>query len=56
MSLTEQEIIGYACPKCHSPVQLAPDKSSFVCSRCQVAYPIQEDIPHLIYEESIPWQ
>ena len=43
-----------ACPKCKSSLELTDDKEGLSCKKCSVVYPIREDIPVMLIEESIP--
>ena len=41
-----------ACPKCKGDLTLKDNK--LICQNCQVAYPIEDDIPILLEEEAKP--
>jgi len=43
-----------ACPKCKESVQYDDDKTSLVCQKCQLAYPIRDDIPVMLIDEAKP--
>lgn len=46
-----------ACPACHSPLVLeerADKKQGFLCERCQLLYPIENEIPVMLIEKAIP--
>ncbi len=42
-----------ACPKCKNSLKLTKDKDGLSCSKCNVVYPIREDIPVMLVEEAI---
>lgn len=42
-----------ACPKCKNSLKLTEDKDGLSCSRCNVVYPIREEIPVMLVEEAI---
>lgn len=53
----EELIQILACPKCRGDLTVvgspqAPD--GFACANCRVIYPIRDEIPILLPEESIP--
>ena len=41
-----------ACPRCRGTLTLAPDKKALHCTRCQLAYPVRDNIPILLIEEA----
>lgn len=41
-----------ACPRCRGKLDLKTDE--LVCSNCQVAYPINHNIPTLLAESAVP--
>lgn len=45
-----------ACPVCHSSLEYVKqqDKRGFVCRKCSLAYPIEDDIPIMLISEAIP--
>lgn len=43
-----------ACPRCKGTLTLAPDKKALHCNRCQLAYPVRDNIPILLIEEAKP--
>lgn len=45
-----------ACPQCQQPVELAKSGSAIICRSCMLEYPIKDDIPVMLREESIPVQ
>ncbi|MBL4760413.1 MAG: Trm112 family protein [Mariprofundaceae bacterium] len=43
-----------ACPKCKESVQYNDDKTALLCQKCQLAYPIRDDIPVMLIDEANP--
>jgi len=43
-----------ACPKCKESVQYNDDKTALVCQKCQLTYPIRDDIPVMLIDEAKP--
>ncbi len=41
-----------ACPKCKKNVQYNDDKTALLCEKCQLAYPIRDDIPVMLIDEA----
>jgi uncharacterized protein YbaR (Trm112 family) len=54
MALNKELIDILACPKCKGALELRVDETAFDCRRCQLAYPIVDDIPNFIVEEALP--
>jgi uncharacterized protein len=42
-----------ACPKCKGDIQLNEKGDGLVCSKCNLLYPIREDIPIMLIDEAI---
>lgn len=43
------------CPRCKGRLLLTPSGDGLGCARCRVAYPVNDDIPVMIFEEAVPW-
>jgi len=41
-----------ACPKCKESVQYNNDKTALLCEKCQLEYPIKDDIPVMLIDEA----
>ena len=54
MGLNKELLDILACPKCKGDVSLAQAEDGLYCSQCEVVYPIKEEIPVMLIEESIP--
>lgn len=54
MALDRELLEIIVCPKCKGDLFYEEDKERLVCKNCSVYYPVKEDIPILLIEESIP--
>ncbi|MCC8195051.1 MAG: Trm112 family protein [Deltaproteobacteria bacterium] len=43
-----------ACPVCRNSLDLMGDAEGLACPRCAVVYPIRDEIPVMLAEESVP--
>ena len=43
-----------ACPVCKKQVRVIPDGTGLLCQECRRVFPIQDDIPIMLVEESRP--
>lgn len=41
-----------ACPQCKGDIHYNHDKSGLVCDKCQLEYPIRDDIPVMLLDEA----
>lgn len=41
-----------ACPKCKESVHYNDDKTTLLCVKCQLEYPIRDDIPVMLIDEA----
>ncbi len=41
-----------ACPRCKTPVVLVHDDPALKCKECHRVYPIKDDIPVMLIDES----
>lgn len=57
-TLIEEYLKVLACPNCKKEVKWKriKDKEGFLCEKCQLFYPIVEDIPVMLVEEAIKLQ
>ncbi|MGE4290762.1 MAG: Trm112 family protein [Desulfovibrio sp.] len=59
MPLDEETLALLVCPQCKGELRLCPDRDGLLCAACSVVYPVRDDIPVMLVEESIPeetWQ
>nr|VFJ90215.1 MAG: hypothetical protein BECKH772A_GA0070896_100208 [Candidatus Kentron sp. H]VFJ92400.1 MAG: hypothetical protein BECKH772B_GA0070898_100298 [Candidatus Kentron sp. H]VFJ98990.1 MAG: hypothetical protein BECKH772C_GA0070978_100287 [Candidatus Kentron sp. H] len=40
------------CPVCKGPLVHRPEVAELICRPCQLAYPIQDDIPVMLEDEA----
>lgn len=52
MSLSETLLKIIVCPGCKGALEYRDDENRLICSACQLAYPISDDIPVLLADES----
>ena len=56
MGLNQELLDILACPDCKGPLSLTENKDGLICSRCEVVYPIRDEIPVMLVDEAIPWK
>ena len=59
MALDTQLLDILVCPSCKEGLSLFPDQDGLLCEKCQVVYPVKEDIPVMLTDEAVPvgqWQ
>ena len=54
MALPKELLTHLACPQCHSPVRTSQDEEGVVCGKCQLLYPIRDDVPVMIVDQAVP--
>ena len=52
MPISEQLLEILVCPACHAKVEVKPDDSGLKCVECKRVYPIRDDIPVMLIDES----
>lgn len=53
MPLTKELLEILACPKCKGDVYLNEKDNGLVCNKCNVMYPINDDIPIMLIDAAI---
>lgn len=53
MAISKDLLMVLVCPKCLGPVRSSSDGSGILCARCQVQYPVRDDVPVMVAEEAI---
>ncbi len=53
MAVPKELLSILVCPKCMGQLRGSPNGESLLCNRCQVHYPVRDDVPILIPEEAI---
>lgn len=54
VSLNKELLEILACPKCRHSVESVDSERGLKCARCQVVYPVRDEIPVLLVEEAVP--
>ena len=52
MALSQDLLEILVCPICKEPVQLTEDHAGLKCPRCRRVYPVRDDIPVMLPEET----
>ena len=53
MVLNKELVDILACPACKGGLTLLPEEDGLACEACQKVYPIMEEIPVMLEEESV---
>lgn len=53
MSLNKELLKILACPKCKNDLELMGKEEGLKCPKCNLVYPIKEDIPVMLIDEAI---
>lgn len=54
MNINQDLLDILACPKCKGDIYLTEKKDGLICEKCQLMYPIKDDIPIMLIDEAIP--
>lgn len=54
MSLNKVLLEVLACPKCKEDIELVGNEEGLKCRKCEVVYPIKDEIPIMLIDEAIP--
>ncbi len=54
MSLSKELLEILACPKCKQDIELSKDEKWLICKKCNLKYPIVDDIPVMLVDEAKP--
>ena len=52
MAISQDLLDILACPACKAKVELQPDGSGLKCVQCKRVYPIRDDIPVMLIDET----
>ena len=52
MAISQDLLEILACPACKAKVVMKPDGSALKCVECKRVYPIRDDIPVMLVDES----
>ena len=53
MTLNKELLKILACPKCKGDLILTQEEDGLICEKCELVYPIKEEIPIMLIEEAI---
>ena len=53
MPLNKELIDLLACPKCKGKLTLKPAEDGLGCTKCDVVYPVRDDIPIMLVDQAI---
>ncbi|MBU2849699.1 Trm112 family protein [Acidithiobacillus ferrivorans] len=56
MSIDHRLLDLLACPQCKGSLQPCAQRQALCCPRCQLQYPIRDDIPVLLIDEAKPYE
>jgi hypothetical protein len=54
MALNKELLDILACPKCKGDLEQTEEQDGLICRKCEVVYPVREDIPIMLVDEAIP--
>ncbi len=54
MSVSPQLLAILVCPRCRGELEYREAESQLVCHRCQLRYPVRDDIPIMLIDEATP--
>lgn len=54
LSLNPELLAILACPGCHGKITPIDNEQGLLCTTCKVVYPVHENIPIMLIEESVP--
>ncbi len=54
MALSPQLLEILICPRCRGKVSYEPSKEGILCSKCELLFPVQNDIPVMLEDEAFP--
>lgn len=52
MSVRSELLEILACPQCKQAVELAVENDYILCHACRLRYPVRDDIPIMLIDES----
>ena len=53
MALNKELLDILVCPECKGDLELTDKEDGLICRACEVVYPIREDIPIMLVDESV---
>jgi len=52
MAVSQELLEILVCPLCKTPVKLTQDQQGLKCSTCRRVYPVRDDIPVMLADET----
>ena len=56
MTLNKELLKILACPGCKGDIELLGNQEGLRCARCEVVYPIKDEIPIMLIDEAVPME
>lgn len=53
MALNKELLDILVCPECKGDLELTPQEDGLICRACEVVYPIRDEIPIMLVDETI---
>lgn len=53
MAISKELLDILACPQCKGDLELEQDGSGLICNRCNLKFPVVDDIPVMLIDEAI---
>lgn len=53
MTIAQELLDILVCPSCKQPVKLTPEQNGLRCERCNLVYPIVDDIPVMLADKAV---
>lgn len=54
MALNKELLDVLACPMCKAPLELLPAEDGLRCDKCEVVFPVKDEIPIMLPDQAIP--
>jgi uncharacterized protein YbaR (Trm112 family) len=53
--MLDQELLEIlVCPACKGELEYRPEADTLICHRCQLSFPIRDEIPIMLLDEATP--
>ena len=54
-AMLDQELLEIlVCPACKGELEYRPEADTLICHRCQLSFPIRDEIPIMLLDEATP--
>ena len=54
MSISKELLAILVCPACKGDLDLTSQSDGLTCGKCQLTYPIQDNLPIMVADETTP--